>query len=488
MLSHYLTLSTFIWMFMEGIQLYLMLAYLFLLEKGSAIKKYTLIAYGVPLVIIIFSKIAEFLLINLGTYSTNGYCWLSDNLTFNLVTFVTPVTFVFLANTFMFIILINKRHKKNGKKNKLSLCTKNNNNCSFFRSLFNYWYFITSLLTLMWIGVVVLVFDSKFTKDSFVVFIYMFYILNSCQGSLIFVIICILSRKFRDQLLKRESRRRNSRNQTTTSLFTSSSTTNSSSSPFIPLQPAPLPPQMHQQQTFARIQRTSSLNSSSNRTQTTYITPVTIQRLSLISSIPKVPPPLPPPLYHPNNPILGRFSTFKSNCSENAKNSSFQPLVDKRYDENQYLTPEYHNYSLVDSEFQTDVYNNDDDLNYVEVNDEETARSSIQSTNVASKIKKDLIMMIAMPEEYDNYDDGEVIKVNDEKSERNLSSSSTNEDEKEDDQNMTAFLNQFTSAATTTTSMTEKTYRKGIKSPTTLKQISPDENLKAKKFLQKCPI
>lgn len=86
------------------------------------------------------------------------------------------------------------------------------------------------------------------------------------------------------------------------------------------------------------MKRTSSLLSSStlnsnNPTQSSYISPVILINTS---SIPKSPPPPPP--------NAQELSTFKTSATRTAN-----------YDENQYLTPEFHNYSALDTDFNTDT-------------------------------------------------------------------------------------------------------------------------------------
>jgi hypothetical protein len=174
----------------------------------------------------------------------------------------------------------------------------------------------------------------------------------------------------------------------------------------------------------------TTLSSSSNNNPNSYIkrTVSQISNNSNKQQAPTLPPPLPPPLksnfYNlelplgPNansniqtqighNQEIGekskdnRFSTFKSNINatnngnkSNTKSDSLtesSTLQNKRlynnYDENQYLTPEYHSYSVVDNfnsnndatnrnNAESDDSENEDALeddmsnNYVEVIDE----------------------------------------------------------------------------------------------------------------------
>jgi hypothetical protein len=71
MASHYLFLCSFFWMLLEGVQLYLMLIRIFLLDR-SPLKKFCLIAYGVPFLIVLFSKLIDVYLLESRGYGTKN--------------------------------------------------------------------------------------------------------------------------------------------------------------------------------------------------------------------------------------------------------------------------------------------------------------------------------------------------------------------------------------------------------------------------------
>jgi hypothetical protein len=191
---------------------------------------------------------------------------------------------------------------------------------------------------------------------------------------------------------------------------------------------------------------------SNTNTYNRYNTNTLKSTTNSVGQVPTVPPPPPPPLIYNNFygldiPISGgsqlkskdnqlnepsRFSTFKGSFKDssaqnnnnlasfnsfksslNYKNSILASRTVNRtpstlttntttpvrrqhgnYDENQYLTPEYHSYSMVDSELQSDnqYYCEDgvgfeDDLsnNYVEVMDEFVFDSELSYANVNNK-------------------------------------------------------------------------------------------------------
>jgi latrophilin 3 len=69
-MSHYFFLSAFFWMFLEGVQLYLMLVRIFSL-KSSPIKKFCVIAYGMPFLIVGGSKLVDYFVLDSLGYGTS---------------------------------------------------------------------------------------------------------------------------------------------------------------------------------------------------------------------------------------------------------------------------------------------------------------------------------------------------------------------------------------------------------------------------------
>lgn len=193
MASHYLFLSAFFWMLLEGVQLYLMLIRIFLLDK-SPIRKFCLIAYGVPFVIVLCSKLFDFYFLDSRGYGTKYSCWLSNEHNFNL-TFVVPVSFILLANILILIIVVNG--VRNSISSKQSQIIHSQKQQDFLKSLLGFWCLILTLLGIPWIlGYAML--DNSHT----LIFSYLFTILNSSQGTIIFIFHCIISKNVRDELLK----------------------------------------------------------------------------------------------------------------------------------------------------------------------------------------------------------------------------------------------------------------------------------------------
>lgn len=358
-------------------------------------------------------------------------------------------------------------------------------------------------------------------------------------------------------------------------------------------------------------QMSSSSSNSNNPTQSTYISPIgvdlassTIHRyhanmLNNSGQVPSVPPPLPPPLNYSNFygvdiPVSNasqarnnlndstRFSTFKGkkNDQTNGQQRNFnsynfnklkqqyqhiapnnQPTTNQinhtsnnnnmikrgNYDENQYLTPEYHSYSMVDSEFQSDTqYYCDDGIcgvaleddvsnNYVEVVDEfldEQNSSNISSNNhhqqnklclqteiknlkylnnlnqlktksqqnSSMKFRNKLRDLITMPEEYDtensNMDNSNI-------SDQDLfnMTAAVNGGRAQNNQKLSnhdLFINKLPASSSSCSSTTTTSGHNNSSSidscsmklnqqqqQPNLLLLSPDENLKAKKILQR---
>lgn len=88
---HYLFLAAFLWMFVEGFQLYVMLIEVFDAER-SRLGWYYALAYGVPAVVVAVAAAVDPL-----SYGTERYCWLrADN--YFILSFVGPVVAILLVS------------------------------------------------------------------------------------------------------------------------------------------------------------------------------------------------------------------------------------------------------------------------------------------------------------------------------------------------------------------------------------------------------
>ncbi|XP_068130595.1 adhesion G protein-coupled receptor E5 isoform X2 [Hyperolius riggenbachi] len=176
---HAAYLSAFCWMFLEGLQLYLMLVKVF---KTELKKRYLLaVGYGVPLVIVAISAAAYS-----GGYGTNKYCWLSLDRGF-IWSFMGPVCFIILVNCGIFVLTVWKLTEK------MATISPEQGRLKRIRTMT-----VTSVAQLCILGCCwafgFLMFSS--TKE---VFAYLFTICNSLQGVQIFFLHCIMHKKVREE-------------------------------------------------------------------------------------------------------------------------------------------------------------------------------------------------------------------------------------------------------------------------------------------------
>uniref|UniRef100_A0A4W6DHP8 CD97 antigen-like n=1 Tax=Lates calcarifer TaxID=8187 RepID=A0A4W6DHP8_LATCA len=182
---HYFFLGVFTWMLLEGVQLYRMVVLVF---NANIRPLYLYITgYGAPLVIIIISAISR-----PQGYGTNEYCWLSLENGF-IWSFFGPVCFIIVINVFFFIVTVWKLAQKFTSLNPdLSKLHKIKSVLVAFT--------VTAIaqmciLGLMW------VFGAFLFDESTMVVAYIFTILNSLQGALVFIMHCLLSKQVENMLV-----------------------------------------------------------------------------------------------------------------------------------------------------------------------------------------------------------------------------------------------------------------------------------------------
>ncbi|XP_020607500.1 adhesion G protein-coupled receptor L3-like, partial [Orbicella faveolata] len=182
---HYLFLSSFCWMALEGIVLYLLLVKIFRTKTRSARDKavFMLCGWGVPAIIVGGSA----LLFHEG-YGTEEFCWLSFERHFTWA-FVGPVLLVCLLNliclgkTFMIMSSRGSIKDSDTSIEKIRYWSKG---CAL----------LSCLLGLTWIvGVFVVNQDTIFMA-------YLFNIFNTLQGLLIFLFHCVGDEKVRAEYLR----------------------------------------------------------------------------------------------------------------------------------------------------------------------------------------------------------------------------------------------------------------------------------------------
>ncbi|XP_059409056.1 adhesion G protein-coupled receptor E5-like isoform X2 [Carassius carassius] len=186
-LLHVFFLSAFCWMLLEGVQLYRMVVLVF----HTTLKHLYmyLVGYGAPLVIVIISAITF-----PAGYGTKRHCWLSLDQNF-IWSFLAPVCIIVILNSFVFIITVWKLAEKFSSLNP---------DLSKLRTIKGFTVTAVAqfcILGGMW------VFGSFLFYEKVTLFaLYLFTILNSLQGALIFIMHCLLSKPVRDEYYKLISR------------------------------------------------------------------------------------------------------------------------------------------------------------------------------------------------------------------------------------------------------------------------------------------
>ncbi|XP_039540000.1 adhesion G protein-coupled receptor E1-like isoform X1 [Pimephales promelas] len=179
-LLHFFFLSAFCWMLLEGVQLYRMVVLVF----HTTVKHLYMYAvgYGVPLVIVIISA-STFP----KGYGTDRHCWLSLDGYF-ILSFFAPVCIIVLLNCFFFIITVWKL------ANKFSSLNPDLSKLKQIRS-----FTMTAVAQLCVLGGTWVFGFFLFQENGTEVMLYLFTILNSLQGALIFIMHCLLSKPVRTE-------------------------------------------------------------------------------------------------------------------------------------------------------------------------------------------------------------------------------------------------------------------------------------------------
>ncbi|XP_062866442.1 adhesion G protein-coupled receptor E5 isoform X2 [Trichomycterus rosablanca] len=182
-LLHYFYLSAFCFMLLEGVQLYRMVVLVF----HTTLRPLYLfgVGYGIPLAIVIISAIAF-----PSGYGTERHCWLSLDGDF-IWSFLAPVCIVILLNSFFFIITVWKLMKKFSSLNP---------DLSKLRKLRGF--VLTAVAQLCVLGGMWIFGCFLFQEEGTLVMAYLFTLLNSLQGVLIFVMHCLMSKSVREEYRK----------------------------------------------------------------------------------------------------------------------------------------------------------------------------------------------------------------------------------------------------------------------------------------------
>ncbi|KAG9327910.1 hypothetical protein JZ751_018376, partial [Albula glossodonta] len=182
-LLHYFFLAAFCWMCLEGVQLYRMVVLVF----NTTLRPLVMMAagYGVPTAIVAISAIA-----NAQGYGTDRHCWLNLENGF-IWSFFGPVCVIIVLNAFFFIITWLLAHAEFGTASG-STCLRLNLSATFT---------VTAIAQLCVLGTMWIFGCFQFEARTLVMS-YLFTILNSLQGVLVFVMHCLLSKQVREEYAK----------------------------------------------------------------------------------------------------------------------------------------------------------------------------------------------------------------------------------------------------------------------------------------------
>ncbi|KAH3734241.1 hypothetical protein DPMN_040680 [Dreissena polymorpha] len=178
---HFFFLSSFCWMFVEGIHILFMLVQVFDAAK-SRMKYYYLLGYGVPTLIVGISALVRY-----EGYGTPRYCWLTTERWF-IWSFAGPVAFILLVNLMILIYAMSAvcKHAE-------YVFTKEKTPTGNLKAWIQGALALEVLLGLTW------VFGYFYISEAALPMAYLFTIFNSLQGLFIFVFHCILNKKVRKE-------------------------------------------------------------------------------------------------------------------------------------------------------------------------------------------------------------------------------------------------------------------------------------------------
>ncbi|XP_067416442.1 adhesion G protein-coupled receptor E3-like [Emydura macquarii macquarii] len=182
---HYLFLACFTWMFLEGLHLFLTVRNLKVVNYTSAgrfKKRYMYpFGYGFPALVVIISAA-----VNREGYRTSKPCWLKLDGGF-IWSFLGPVCFIIVINLSFFITTLWILRNKISSLNR-DISTVKNTRLLTFKAIAQLF-----ILGCTWS------FGLLQTKSDGNVMEYIFTIINSLQGTFIFLVHCLLNRQVREE-------------------------------------------------------------------------------------------------------------------------------------------------------------------------------------------------------------------------------------------------------------------------------------------------
>ncbi|KAK1785560.1 hypothetical protein P4O66_018920, partial [Electrophorus voltai] len=181
-LLHYFFLAAFCWMCLEGVQLFRMVVLVF----NTTLRPLYMIAggYGVPALIVAVSAA-----VHAKGYGTRRHCWLSLDDGF-IWSFFGPVCVIIVVNAIFFLITVWKLAEK------FSSLSQDLSKLHKIKT-----FTITAIAQLCVLGTM-WIFGCFQFDEGMLALSFLFTILNSLQGVLVFTMHCLLSRQVRDEYIK----------------------------------------------------------------------------------------------------------------------------------------------------------------------------------------------------------------------------------------------------------------------------------------------
>ncbi|XP_075719991.1 adhesion G protein-coupled receptor L3 isoform X3 [Rhinoderma darwinii] len=179
-LLHFFFLAAFTWMFLEGVQLYIMLVEVFESENSKR-KYFYLVGYGMPALIVSVSAAVDY-----KSYGTDKVCWLRHD-TYFIWSFIGPATLIIMLNVIFLGIALFKMFHHTAIMKPDTGCLDN------IRSWVIGAIALLCLLGLTW------AFGLMYINESTVIMAYLFTVFNCLQGMFIFIFHCVLQKKVRKE-------------------------------------------------------------------------------------------------------------------------------------------------------------------------------------------------------------------------------------------------------------------------------------------------
>ncbi|XP_032400156.1 adhesion G protein-coupled receptor L3 [Etheostoma spectabile] len=202
-LLHFFFLAAFTWMFLEGVQLYIMLVEVFESEHSRR-RYFYMVGYGVPALIVAVSAAVDY-----RSYGTDRVCWLRLD-TYFIWSFIGPATLIIMLNVIFLGIALYKMFHHTAILKPDSGCLDNINYRYYDGCVIVEWHcyqdyepkiksWVIGAIALLCLLGLTWAFGLMYVNESTVVMAYLFTIFNSLQGMFIFIFHCVLQKKVRKE-------------------------------------------------------------------------------------------------------------------------------------------------------------------------------------------------------------------------------------------------------------------------------------------------